>query len=73
MARLIRHDKHGPIKIEPQERPVWICQCGLSQNLPYCDGSHKRSSDEQPGMVYVYDATRTHVIETRPETSTGPT
>jgi CDGSH-type Zn-finger protein len=31
--------------------------CGLSANLPYCDGSHKRTRDEEAGKTYVYDAT----------------
>jgi CDGSH-type Zn-finger protein len=31
--------------------------CGLSANLPYCDGSHKRTRDEAAGKTYVYDAT----------------
>ena len=41
MARLIRHEKIGPQEVKPQEKSVWICMCGLSQNLPCCDGAHK--------------------------------
>lgn len=67
MARLIRHDATGPDRIDPQEKPVFVCACGLSQNLPFCDGSHKACRDEESGMMYVYDDQRKVVIQTRPE------
>ena len=41
MARLIRHDADQPYRIDPQDKPVFVCACGLSQDLPFCDGSHK--------------------------------
>lgn len=28
--------------------------CGLSANQPFCDGSHKKTFDEQAGKVYAY-------------------
>lgn len=68
MARLVRHTATGPFKIEAQPKPIFICQCGLSKNLPYCDGSHKPLKEE-PGTLYVYDPSRTTIIETRPETT----
>jgi len=27
---------------------AYICQCGLSKNAPYCDGSHSGQSQAQP-------------------------
>ena len=69
MPRLVRHDLTGPIKIEPQDKPVFICGCGLTQNFPFCDGTHKNCAGEQPGTLYVYDADRKTVIEERPDTS----
>ncbi|WP_373468453.1 hypothetical protein [Acidianus infernus] len=27
----------------------------MSRNKPFCDGSHKRTLDEEEGSVYVYD------------------
>jgi CDGSH iron-sulfur domain-containing protein 3 len=56
MRRVLRSDQ-GPLEIPPQDKSVWICMCGLSANLPYCDGSHKRTRDEEAGKTYLYDAT----------------
>ncbi len=56
MARLIKHHAAGPIKIEPQDKPVFVCGCGLSRNFPFCDGAHKVCSNEDPSKTYVYGA-----------------
>lgn len=55
MRKVLKSDQ-GPLEIKPQEKPVWICMCGLSKNQPYCDGSHKPTRDEEAGKVYEYDA-----------------
>jgi CDGSH-type Zn-finger protein len=71
MARLVRVEPTGPLKIEPaslpQDKPLFICQCGLSQKMPFCDGSHKISRNEQPGLLYIYSKDAQHVLETRPD------
>lgn len=75
MARLIRHEATGPIKIEPANfprdeqgnlKPIWICACGLSQTMPYCDKSHKACGvNEQAGKLYVYSRDRKGIVEER--------
>jgi CDGSH-type Zn-finger protein len=67
MARLIRHEADAPYRIDPQDKPVFVCACGLSKDLPFCDGAHKACKDEKAGTVYVYDDNRDSVVETRPE------
>ncbi|MEO0586331.1 MAG: CDGSH iron-sulfur domain-containing protein [Planctomycetota bacterium] len=66
MARMIRHEDTGPIELkpDPEGKSAWICACGLSQNLPHCDGSHKlckQDGGEEPGKLYIYNKERTAV------------
>jgi CDGSH-type Zn-finger protein len=46
----------GPVVMEIDVGTYWWCQCGLSNNQPYCDGSHKTTSFEP--MEVVIDRTR---------------
>ena len=56
MPRLVKHAATGPFKIEQVEKlPIFICMCGLSKNKPYCDGSHKKTRDEDASELYAYD------------------
>ena len=49
-----------PVEILPSEKSRWACMCGLSKNMPYCDGSHHSTKDEEEGKCYEYkeDGTR---------------
>jgi CDGSH-type Zn-finger protein len=73
MARLIRNEQSGPYRIDPQDFPkdgkaIFICGCGLSSKMPYCDGTHKTTCRvEQAGKLYVYDPVTKQVVEERPE------
>jgi CDGSH-type Zn-finger protein len=56
MSRLVEHERKTPYEIaEGTELPVYICACGLSNNKPFCDGSHKRTRDEEGTTLYCYD------------------
>lgn len=60
MARNVTHEEHGPYLIDDEEfteqgGTAAVCQCGLSDDQPYCDGSHNDTTDEDEGVVYEYD------------------
>lgn len=55
MARKVIKKEKGPFEIKPQQESVWICMCGLSKNQPFCDGSHKKITDEAEEKLYEYD------------------
>ncbi len=59
MPRIVRLDRDGPYKIEPQDidptKPIFICGCGLTKKAPFCDGTHKTCKNEVPGKTYRYD------------------
>ena len=63
MPRMIYLDADGPQEVKPSDQSAWICMCGLSQNMPFCDGAHKKTRQEDKGKLYVYDKNRENVVE----------
>jgi CDGSH-type Zn-finger protein len=68
MSRQVIHDANGPAIIDEEEfeeqgGTVAICQCGLSDNKPYCDGSHAETTDEEEDVLYRYEDGERHVVE----------
>ena len=61
MSRLIRHDASGPALIEVGGQTIAVCQCGLSRNKPFCDGSHSKTHGEAAGVIHIYDAEQRRV------------
>lgn len=55
MTRIIKVEDKHPQEIKVGIESKWICRCGLSKNLPFCDGSHKQCQEEEEGKVYVYE------------------
>jgi CDGSH-type Zn-finger protein len=55
MARLVKFNATGPVKVEPSDKPIFVCACGLSRKFPFCDGTHKTCRDEAEGKTFVYD------------------
>jgi CDGSH-type Zn-finger protein len=81
MARLVRHEATGPIKIDPATLPlgpdgkpkkIAVCACGLSFKFPICDGTHKQLV-EQPGEeCYYHGAVKELIDQPQRLTRRGP-
>jgi CDGSH-type Zn-finger protein len=58
MAREVTHEARGPTVLDDDDKGddglIYVCRCGLSNDQPLCDGSHKATADEADGVVYAY-------------------
>jgi CDGSH-type Zn-finger protein len=54
MPRLVKRARQEPYAISVGGETQYICGCGLSGNLPYCDGTHEATADEDPTKLYRY-------------------
>ena len=55
MARLVKRNRNAPYEVTVGGETQYICACGLSNNLPFCDATHAVTADEEPGKLYWYD------------------
>lgn len=72
MSREVTHEASGPRvltpdDVDPEKGDIAICLCGLSNDYPFCDGSHEVTESEEPGVRYKYEnddpAGERHVVE----------
>ncbi|MFQ5591276.1 MAG: CDGSH iron-sulfur domain-containing protein [Phycisphaerae bacterium] len=53
---------HKPIVIQETEGKKAYCMCGLSENLPYCDGAHARQNTGVTPIVYEVERAGTKAV-----------
>jgi CDGSH iron-sulfur domain-containing protein 3 len=65
MARLVKKKNKGPLEIKVGTKRIRICMCGLGNNQPFCDESHKKTADEEDDKIYAYERERNNRIEVK--------
>ena len=65
MARLVKKENKGPLEIKVGTKSIRICMCGLSNNQPYCDESHKKTVYKEDNKIYAYESKGNNRIEVK--------
>ncbi|MGR4868069.1 CDGSH iron-sulfur domain-containing protein [Variovorax sp. LARHSF232] len=68
MTRLVMRTRSKPYPVTIGGETQYMCGCGLSATQPFCDGTHKLTRDEEPGVLCWYDAdvVRKQIADTFP-------
>ncbi|MCR8996895.1 CDGSH iron-sulfur domain-containing protein [Brevibacillus laterosporus] len=53
------YDKKGPIVVKEEPGVTFYCMCGLTEDAPYCDGSHNGQGTGKTPYIVRFKETKT--------------